>query len=99
MRHEVTYGGTELNTTRTRAKIISLDEARRRAKPLPPLGPMSPSILKGVVEIGGRWEDSFADVGLRPGVVREGKRRKGAGLGLGISGLFRRRPKGDEEVF
>lgn len=29
-----------------------MEEARRRAKPLPPLGPMSPSVLRGVVEIG-----------------------------------------------
>ncbi|KUJ10766.1 uncharacterized protein LY89DRAFT_723346 [Mollisia scopiformis] len=54
-RHEVTYGGTPLSSSQ-RAKNISLEEARRRAKPLPPLGPMSPSVLKGVVEIGGGKE-------------------------------------------
>lgn len=84
-RYEVTYAGTPLSHA-PRAQIISLDEARRRAKPLPPLGPMSPSTVKGVVEIG-------------PGSDRE-VRRGVDGLGVatekrkrGFSGLFRRSKK------
>jgi hypothetical protein len=50
MRHDVTFDGTPISFS-PRAKHISLDEARRRAKPLPPLGPMSPSAVRGAVEL------------------------------------------------
>jgi hypothetical protein len=50
MRHDVTFDGTPISFS-PRAKHISLDEARRRAKPLPPLEPMSPSAVRGAVEL------------------------------------------------
>jgi hypothetical protein len=50
MRHDVTFDGTPISFS-PRAKHISLDEARRRAKPLPPLGPMSPTAVRGAVEL------------------------------------------------
>lgn len=78
--HEVTYDGTPISCS-ARAKNISLDEARRRAKPLPPLGPMSPSVIQGVVEIGSPCADDEFGADIRE---LEGKKRRG------FSGLFKR---------
>lgn len=75
-----TLGPAELSSIRTQHSLISLAEAQRRAKPLPPLGPMSPSILEGVVEIGDSRSESRGDE-----VIEKRKR--------GLSGLFSRRKK------
>ena len=85
MRHEVTFDGTPISFS-GRAKNISLDEARRRAKPLPPLGPMSPSVVRGVVEL----ETTYGvdDFGI-DGRDFDSKRRRG------FSGLFKREKKKD----
>jgi hypothetical protein len=88
-RHEVTYAGTPLSSA-PRAQIISLDEARRRAKPLPPLGPMSPSIVRGVVEIGG--SERMGDREVNGGDAGKERRKRG------LSGLFSRLGK-RESVF
>jgi hypothetical protein len=79
MRHEVTYDGTPISFS-PRPRIISLDEARRRAKPLPPLGPMSPSAVQGVVEMGTSNGVDVVGTGLKE---FEGKRK-------GFGGLFKR---------
>ncbi|KAN0102093.1 hypothetical protein V8E51_012603 [Hyaloscypha variabilis] len=85
MRHEVTFDGTPISFS-ARAKNISLDEARRRAKPLPPLGPMSPSVVRGVVELETPYVvDEF---GVDSKDV-ECKRRRG------FSGLFKREKRKD----
>jgi hypothetical protein len=55
VRHEVTYAGTPLSNSP--APRISLAEARRKEKPLPPNGPMSPSTIPGRVEIGSSLRD------------------------------------------
>jgi hypothetical protein len=80
MRHEVTFDGTPISCS-PRAKNITLDEARKRAKPLPPLGPMSPSVVQGVVEIGSPYGvDEFeSDV-----KETECKKRRG------FTGLFKK---------
>ncbi|KAE8447985.1 hypothetical protein EG329_009908 [Mollisiaceae sp. DMI_Dod_QoI] len=92
-RHEVTYEGTPISSSQ-RAKNISLEEARRRAKPLPPLGPMSPSILKGVVEIGTpKGIDEFGRE-LRFEESKDVEKKK-----RGFSGLFKWSKKDKENVF
>lgn len=73
-----TLGPVELSSITSQHSLISLTEARRRAKPLPPLGPMSPSVVKGVVEIG--------DPRQKGDEVVEKRKR-------GLSGLFTRRKK------
>jgi hypothetical protein len=78
MRHEVTFDGTPISFS-ARAKNFSLDEARRRAKPLPPLGPMSPSVVRGVVEL---ETPSVVDEFGTDAKDVQGKRRRG------FSGLF-----------
>ncbi|KAF7876328.1 hypothetical protein EAF04_001421 [Stromatinia cepivora] len=49
----------------SRITRISLADAKLRAKPLPPLGPMAPSAIPGVVEIGSTHEDSIPRSQLR----------------------------------
>jgi hypothetical protein len=83
MRHEVTFDGTPISFS-GRAKNISLDEARRRAKPLPPLGPMSPSVVRGVVELETPY--GIDEFGMD---AREVERKKNRGF----SGLFKRDKK------
>jgi hypothetical protein len=85
MRHEVTFDGTPISFS-PRAKNISLDEARRRAKPLPPLGPMSPSVVRGVVEL----ETPYGVDGLEVDAREVGRKRSRA-----FSGLFKRDKKKD----
>lgn len=63
--------------------MISLEEAQRRSrvakeKPLPPLGPMSPSTVKGLVEIGPGKEKNTSS--------RVPEKRK-----RGFSALFKRK--------
>jgi len=80
MRHEVTYDGTPMSCS-ARAKNISLDEARRREKPLPPLGPLSPSVVQEVVEIGSPYDaDEFGADVKEPGCKKK----------RCFSGLFKR---------
>jgi len=50
-KHTVTYEGVPISD-RPPVQTISLAEAQRREKPLPPMGPMSPSAIPGRVEIG-----------------------------------------------
>jgi hypothetical protein len=90
-RHEVTYDGIPL-IYGARAKNISLDEARRRAKPLPPLGPTTPSVVQGVVEIGVGGLDPLS-------WDREGMEERDKKKG-GFSALFcRRRGRQNVKVF
>jgi len=73
-RHDVTYEGVALTNVR-RTEIVSLEEARRRersAKPLPPLGPICPSVVKGCVEL---------ECGEKEGEFKgEMKQKRGLGL-------------------
>jgi hypothetical protein len=85
MRHEVTFDGTPISFS-GRAKNISLDEARRRAKPLPPLGPMSPSVVRGVVELESPHATDEFGIDVKD---YDGRRRRG------FSGLFKREKKKD----
>ncbi|ESZ90598.1 hypothetical protein SBOR_9017 [Sclerotinia borealis F-4128] len=55
-------GTTRSNSRMTR---ISLADSKLRAKPLPPLGPMAPSAIPGVVEIGSTREDPIPRSQLR----------------------------------
>ena len=90
----MTYDGTPISSS-TRAKNISLEEARRRAKPLPPLGPMSPSILRGVVEIGTpKGADEWGREIKFEREDREGEKRK-----RGFSALFKWSKKDKDTVF
>lgn len=50
-RYDTTYDGTPISST-TRPRNLALPDCQRKDKPLPPLGPMSPSVLSGLVEIG-----------------------------------------------
>jgi len=81
VKHEVTFNGIPLSST-TPMRPISLSEARRRAKPLPPLGPMSPSIVPGLVEI--------EDVSQNYDFESRGRLKKGRGL----SKLFKKGQRG-----
>ncbi|KAI9643718.1 hypothetical protein NHQ30_008341 [Ciborinia camelliae] len=49
----------------SRVTRISLADAKLRAKPLPPLGPMAPSAIPGVVEMGSTPEDGIPRSQLR----------------------------------
>lgn len=85
--------------------LISLAEARKRAasKPLPPLGPMSPSVLRGVVEIGTDTRNApTKSVGMVKYDLWGGGRDKMDDSVVdkrkrGLSGLFSRRKR--EECF
>jgi hypothetical protein len=72
-KYTVTYDGVPIATERRPLETISLAEAIRREKPLPPMGPMSPSAVPGRVEIGAGYED-FDDRREEGG---GGKKRKG----------------------
>lgn len=61
-------------SSRLNVQTISLSDARRRQKPLPPMGPMSPSTVPGRVEIGIGSDDSKS---LREA---DSKKRKGFGV-------------------
>lgn len=74
IRNDVTYEGVALTNAR-RTEIVSLEEARKRegsAKPLPPLGPICPSVVKGCVELGCGGNEG--------GHKGEMKQKKGLGL-------------------
>lgn len=62
-RNDINPGATHCNSRMTR---ISPAEAKNRAKPLPPLGPMGPSAIPGVVEIGSKPEGAMSKSQLRP---------------------------------
>jgi hypothetical protein len=55
---------TEEETRRANHRMAraSLAEAKSRSKPLPPLGPMSPSAVPGVVEMGDRSSNDVSPV-------------------------------------
>jgi hypothetical protein len=80
-RSRVTYAGAPI-PQRPNVRIISLEEARRE-KPLPPLGPMSPSVVQGKVEIGLGIREGARAPGIVPVPVEVRKKR-------GLSSLFRR---------
>ncbi|KAB8292915.1 hypothetical protein EYC80_007280 [Monilinia laxa] len=56
----------ETMRSNSRMTKISLADAKLRSKPLPPLGPMAPSAIPGVVEIGSTPEDFSSRLQLRP---------------------------------
>ncbi|RAL59987.1 hypothetical protein DID88_000613 [Monilinia fructigena] len=56
----------EITRSNSRMTKISLADAKLRSKPLPPLGPMAPSAIPGVVEIGSTPEDFSSRLQLRP---------------------------------
>jgi hypothetical protein len=87
MRHEVTFDGTPISFS-ARARNISLDEARKRAKPLPPLGPMSPSVVRSFVELETAYGVDEFGMDARDPEKRRRRRR-------GFSGLFKREKKKD----
>ncbi|KAG4026157.1 hypothetical protein MFRU_044g00280 [Monilinia fructicola] len=71
IRHLNTTGTNDIKnvaTTRSNSRMtkISLADAKLRSKPLPPLGPMAPSAIPGVVEIGSTPEDFNSRLQLRP---------------------------------
>ncbi len=78
----MTYGGAPI-PCRPNVRVISLEEARRREKPLPPLGPMSPSVVQGKVEIGLGIREGARAPGIVPTSVEVRKKR-------GLSSLFRK---------
>jgi hypothetical protein len=61
----------------------SLSEARLRGKPLPPIGPQSPSIVQGKVEVG---------LGIDPKQYRELEGDLASNEREFITGLFRGTP-------
>lgn len=85
-RHTVTYEGVPI-FDKPAVQTISLAEARRREKPLPPMGPMSPSAIPGRVEIG-------LGIGYEDG-GREEEVRKSRGFRV----LFRWGRKSQTQVF
>ncbi len=80
-RYDTTNNGIPISST-TRPRNLTLSAFPRKDKPLPPLGPMSPSVLSGLVEIGttngvDEWGRELRM--SESGTMTVGRRRRGFG--------------------